>query len=77
MTGPEPESVNEEADEHYYGYTTDGVIPRATSYIFELMERTPDRKYEITVSYLELYNELVCNSFIISAITSAIRYTIY
>jgi len=41
------------------GYKERGVIPRAISEVFQLVASRPDRAYRISVSYVEIYNELL------------------
>lgn len=37
-------------------YDQRGIIPRTISYLYEKMENDKDRYYELSVSYMEIYN---------------------
>ncbi|CAG5136734.1 unnamed protein product, partial [Candidula unifasciata] len=38
-------------------YSDRGIIPRSLSYIFDTVEKQPDKVYTVHISYLEIYNE--------------------
>ncbi len=39
-------------------YVDRGIIPRAIQYIFKKALEDSDRKYQVAISYLEIYNEI-------------------
>jgi hypothetical protein len=73
ITGPE---VGENSEIYRIsGLPTDGILPRSVSYIYDTIDKHPEVKFTVQVSFLEIYNEKVWVVFLY--VTFLLRYLTY